>query len=371
MSPLRIALVITELEVGGAEQVLVRLATGLDRTRFTPVVYSLAPLPEAGDQLVRTLAAAGIKVHSLGARRWWHFPAAVRQLKQLLQQQRPQLAQLFLFHANVVGMLAARQAKVPHVLMGVRVADPSWWRGRLERTLASRASGVVCVSRAAADFCRQKHKFPAGKLIVIPNGIDIEHINRTTPCDTASLGIRAGGKLLTFIGRLNRQKDPGWLMRIAQAALPQLPDHELVIAGQGPLRRELEQSIAASPLAARIHLVGWRSDASSILAASELLLLTSQHEGMPNVVLEAMALGKPVMASRVEGVVELLGPAANDQTVAWRDTETFVQKLVALARDRVRCEQLGRANQIRAREKFAIGRMVADYAQLYQGLIES
>ena len=117
-----------------------------------------------------------------------------------------------------------------------------------------------------------------------------------------------------------------------------------------------------------MHVVGWRPDAASILAASQILLLTSRYEGMPNVVLEAMALGKPVMASRVQGVVELLGPAAAEQTAPWSDTAAFVQKLVPLARDSVRCEQLGQINQGRAREQFSIERMIGAYAQLYEGL---
>ncbi len=372
MSPLRIALVITELEVGGAEQALVRLATGLDRARFTPIVYSLSPLPTPGkDQLVGTLTEAGIEVHSLGASRWWHFTSAVRKLAKLLREQQPQIVQTFLFHANVVGLLAARQAKVPHVLMGVRVADPSWWRGGLERSLASRAGGVVCVSQAVADFCRQKHRFPAGKLVVIPNGINVDQVSRTPPIDPQKLGIPAGRKLLTFIGRLDRQKDPWWLFQIAPAALSQLPDHDLVIVGDERRRTGVEEVVNLLGLQGRIHAAGWRPDAQAILAASQMLLLTSRYEGMPNVVLEAMALGKPVMASRVEGVVELLGPGADEQTAAWRDTDAFVQQLVALARDPARCEQLGTLNQARAREHFSSAAMVAAYARLYEGLAGS
>ena len=370
MTPLRIALVITELEVGGAEQSLVRLATGLDRARFEPVVYSLAPLPPAGkDQLVRTLAEARIEVQSLGARRWWQFVSATRRLAGLLARQQPQIVQSFLFHANVVGVLAARRAKVPHVLLGIRVADPSWWRGMLERSLAGCASGIVCVSQAVADFCRRRHKFPAGKLVVIPNGIDVEQIGRTPPIDPASLGIPAGRKVLVFIGRLARQKDPGWLFRIASAALARLPNHDLVIVGGE--RSRVEEEVQLLSLQDRIRATGWRPDAQAILAASQILLLTSQYEGMPNVVLEAMALGKPVMASRVEGVVELLGPAAQEQTAAWRDTDVFVEQLVALALDPARCEQLGKLNQARAREHFAAQQMVAGYARLYQGLAGS
>jgi len=369
VTPLRIALVITELEVGGAEKCLVRLATGLDRARFSPVVYSLAPLPPAGkDQLVHTLSEARIEVHSLGAHRFWHFFSAMRKLAALFRQQQPQIVQTFLFHANVMGVMAARRTKVPHVLLGIRVADASWWRGALERSLAARASGVVCVSQAVADFCRSRHKFPAGKLVVVPNGIEVESVGRTPPIDLVALGISAGRKLLTFIGRLDQQKDPLMLLGIAEQCLPKLPDHDLVIVGEGPLRQGIERFIAGSSLRDRVHLLGWRPDALAVLAASEMLLLTSKYEGMPNVVLEAMALGKPVMASRVEGVVELLGAAADDQTAECDGNENFTRKLVALAADPARCDRLGRLNQARAREHYSVERMVSAYARLYEGL---
>jgi hypothetical protein len=157
VTPLRIALVITELEVGGAEQSLVRLATGLDRARFEPVVYSLAPLPPAGkDQLVRTLAEARIEVHSLGARRWWQFFLATRQLAKLLRRQQPQIVQSFLFHANVVGAMAARQANVPHVLLWpIRPGGAGRWSGRSLRgpaALSASAKRSPIFAASCTDF---------------------------------------------------------------------------------------------------------------------------------------------------------------------------------------------------------------------------
>lgn len=369
MPALRIALVITELDVGGAEQSLVRLATGLDRERFLPVVYSLAPLPPAGkDRLVQALRESDVQVHSLRVRRWWQCRRAVAELTRLLRQQEPEVVQSFLFHANTVGAWAARRAHVPHWLLGVRVADPTWWRGRIERWAAGRASGVVCVSQAVADHCRDRHGFPPSKLIVIPNGIEGDLLSRTPPSDSSKPGIASGRKLLAFIGRLERQKDPRWLLEIAHCALPQLPDYELVIVGEGPLRPELERTAGSLPESDRIRFMGWREDAATILAASQVLLLTSEHEGMPNVVLEAMALAKPVVATCAEGVVELLGASSDEQTAAWRDTSAFTAKLVAIARDPARCEHLGRLNQMRAREHFSSDAMVAAYSQLYERL---
>jgi glycosyltransferase involved in cell wall biosynthesis len=373
VTPLRIALVITELEVGGAEQSLVRLATGLDPARFAPVVYSLAPLPSPGnDRLVRELTNARIEVHSLNARGWWHFVPAVRQFRALLRRQQPQIVQTFLFHANVVGLLAARQASVPHVLLGVRVADPSWWRGTLERSLAGSASGVVCVSQAVADYCRQQHRFPAAKLIVIPNGIDVASIASTPPVDLTTSGIPAGKNVLAYVGRLAAQKGTDWLVRdVAPAVLAKLPDHHLLLVGDGPQRRELERIANRGEFAGRIHFAGQRNDALGIMAASQLLLLTSRHEGMPNTVLEAMALGLPVVATSAEGVEELLGEGADAHIASFGDTARFAARVIALAQDPSRRQAAGEYNAARAGDHFSLSAMVGSYARLYEGLAAS
>jgi glycosyltransferase involved in cell wall biosynthesis len=370
VSPLRLALVITELEVGGAEQCLVRLACGLDRAQFEPVVFCLGPLPPAGrDQLVRALAGADVEVHSLGARSLWHFPWAVRGLTRLLRRQQPEIVQTFLFHANVVGTLAARRAGVPHVLLGVRVADPSRWRGMLERASAARAAGVVCVSQAAADECRTRHKFPAGKLIVIPNGIDAEAVARTPPADLCGAGLPLGRRAITFVGRLDAQKGTDWLVRdVAPAILGKLPRHDLLLVGDGPQRPQLARLAREGGYGQRIHFALWRADALALMAASDLIVLPSRYEGMPNAVLEAMALARAVVATRAEGVCELLGPAAEQQTAAFGDTAGFASRVVGLIEDERRREQAGRENQRRAREQFSLATMIESYARLYRGL---
>ena len=125
---LRVALVITELDVGGAERQLVQLATGLDRRFFKPRVYALGAAPPPGrDTLVRELQAAEVPVDFLQARGWWDFGHTVERLATLLRQFEPQVMQTFLFHANVVGASAARQARVPCLSLGLRVNDPRWW----------------------------------------------------------------------------------------------------------------------------------------------------------------------------------------------------------------------------------------------------
>ena len=146
---------------------------------------------------------------------------------------------------------------------------------------------------------------------------------------------------MTYVGRLETQKGVRWLVETAPAWLGQLPDCDLLLVGKGPEREHLRRMSADRGIADRVHFAGWRSDVPAILARSDLVVLPSAWEGMPNVVLEAMASRLPVVASNVEGVAELLGPDADAQTVAHGDTTAFAAKVVGIMTDRGVGRRLG------------------------------
>src|SRR5580692_3741473 len=171
----RLALCITDLNVGGAERCLVEVATRLDRNRFSPVVYCLAATPRPGaPTLIPELQSAGLEVACLGARKATDFPATVARLAGMLRKRETQIVQTFLFHANLVGRFAAWRTGVPHVLCGIRVAErrSSWhlWLDRMTHRLVDR---YVCVSQSVADFTASTARLPADKFVVIPNGIAV------------------------------------------------------------------------------------------------------------------------------------------------------------------------------------------------------
>jgi glycosyltransferase involved in cell wall biosynthesis len=145
--------------------------------------------------------------------------------------------------------------------------------------------------------------------------------------------------------------------------------HDLLVVGHGPAREMLERMVAELGLSSWVRFVGWRSDVPSILAASDALILPSQWEGMPNVVLEAMAAGKPLVACQVEGVLEILGPLADPQTVPVGDAAAFVAKLAQIVEDPAHAEQLGAANRQRVEQHFSIERMAQQYDLLYTSLV--
>jgi glycosyltransferase involved in cell wall biosynthesis len=368
--PIRLAFVITELGPGGAEQCLVELATRLDRSLFSPVVYSLGPLPNSERQsLVNRLAEAGIPSHFLGFTSPWQYFGAVRELTKLLREQQPDIVQTFLFHANVVGTAAARAAGVRHIVTGLRVADPRWWRAAVERAMTKSADRYICVSQSVAEFYRRRG-FSAEKLVVIPNGIETLMWRDTKPKCLSEFGIPRGRRVLLFVGRLDKQKGMDLFFQELPTLFRDLPDHELLLVGDGPQATSLVRLARRLRVQERVHFLGWRADIPPIMAAADLLVLPSRWEGMPNVVLEAMAAGKPVIATQAEGTVELLGIAALEQTTPVGDGQRFRMRLTEITKDKLLAQDLGRRNQERA-EQFSLEAVVTRYWRLYQSLLKA
>ncbi len=370
MLPYRVALCITDLEVGGAEVALVELATRLDRARFWPVVYCLGPRPKGPEaSCAARLQAAGIAVHCLGARRWRDAAWAIPRLAGLLRAQRPHLVQSFLFHANLAGRIAARLAGVPRVVAGIRVAERhAAWHLWLDRLTARWVDRYVCVSQAVAEFSVRKGRLPRQRVVVIPNGVDATRYPASQAADLTQFGISPQSKVVAFVGRLEPQKGVDWLLETALRWLRPADCHLLVV-GQGPSYPELLAIARRLGLSSQVHFVGWRRDVPEILAASTLLVLPSRWEGMANVLLEAMASGLPVVATDVEGVREVLADSSDLQVVPFGDTERFAGRVKAILENPRLAASLGQANRKRVECAFSIEGTVASYQRLWESLI--
>jgi glycosyltransferase involved in cell wall biosynthesis len=278
--------------------------------------------------------------------------------------------QTFLFHANVLGAAAARRAGAPHVLAGIRVADPRRWRAWLERWACRRVERFVCVSERVAEHCRA-WGYPADKLTVIHNGIDWRRYAEAVPIALPQLGLPAGRRAIVFVGRLDPQKGLDDFLEMCPVIFRELPDHDLVLVGDGPRRHELACRARHLDIASRVHFTGWRSDVPEILAAAEMLVLPSRWEGMPNVVLEAMAAGKPVVATRVAGVEEALGELAEVQCVVPGDQRGFAGRICHFVRHPQEAQKVGQNNQRRVAEAFSVDAVADSYQALYWAILTS
>ena len=371
--PIRVAFCITELDPGGAERALVELVERLDRERFDPLVYCLGPRPTGnGVSLADRIEKSGAALHTFGARGVVQLPWIAAALARRMAADGPRILQCFLFHANVLGPWAARRAGVPHVLTGIRVAERrAGWHLRMARWADRWVERHVCVSHGVREFSRTTGGLAAEKLTVIPNGVDLARFAAAAAGLPDDLGIGPERRLIASVGRLDEQKGLAWLLPLLPEALAGLPMHDLLVVGSGPQRAALARSVRQLGLRERVHFVGFRSDVPAILAASEVLVLPSRWEGMPNVVLEAMAAGKPVVATDVEGVGEVLGPGGAQQVVRLDHAAAFVAKLRAILQNPSLAAELGSANRLRVEQMFSVKAMVAAYERLYLELADA
>ncbi len=360
---MRIDLVITELDTGGAEKCCVELAVFLSQRGHQIRVIALGPRPESSkDLLVQMLETNHIQSHFLGGKAWWMFPKVIWKLRRLFKSNRPDVVQSFLWHANVVSAWVAPLLGIPF-FAGIRVSEPLKNRHALDRWSVSRSIKAVCVSQGVADWCVQTEKMDASKLIVIPNGIAIPRDKQPIPLE--SHDVPANSRVLLFVGRLEHQKGVDVLVQRAESLLWRLPDHHLVFIGIGYLRQLVDTLARQQNLKGRVHCLGLRKDVRAWMARSELLLLPTRYEGMPNVILEAMVEGLPVVTTRVEGVAELLGEQLVTQSVAREAWDDFFELAFSMANSPELRKAIGSANRNRAELEFALADQLKQYEALY------
>jgi glycosyltransferase involved in cell wall biosynthesis len=363
--PTRIAFCITDLDAGGAERALVQIVTRLDRRRWEPHVFCL----DAGGVLVTELRSAGIDVVCLGAHRPRDF-LVVWPLYRRLAALRPAILQTFLFHANIVGRLAGAAARVPAIVSGIRVAEKrSRTRLWIDRMTDRLVTAHVCVSRDVADFSANHGGLPSEKMQVIPNGVDFERFANAAPTDLTQFGVPRGSRVLLFVGRLDPQKGPLQLLEAASELFADQADLHVVMVGDGPLASELREWTRARKLQSRVHFAGRQEDIAGLMRAADLFVLPSQWEGLPNVVLEAMAAGTPIVATAAEGVRDLLGEGKLGVVVPLNGEPRLPEAI----RNAFREKELRRETAVKAQgivqEKFTWPQVVANYEHFYAEIL--
>jgi len=306
----RTVLVTNGLARGGAETQLVRLAAALRARGDAVRILSILPTSAFADEVAAL--GVGVTVLAPGAR-----PGAAALLAAAvadLRRDRPDVLVSFVYQADVLARVAGRLAGVPVIVSSIRDerAGAGTRGGRARaRELLLRATDRLATltttnsTAAAASLVRRGVVSPR-RLRVVPNGLDAAAVARGPGVRErvrAAASVPPGALVWLAAGRLVAQKDHATLL----GALAARPGERLWIAGDGPLRAALERRVADLGVADRVALLGLREDLPDLLAGCDALVLPSAWEGLPNVVLEAMAASRPVVATRVGGVAELVG----------------------------------------------------------------
>ncbi|HUF48545.1 MAG TPA: glycosyltransferase [Vicinamibacterales bacterium] len=374
---IRIAHLITDLDVGGAEVMLARLLERMDRDRFDSEVISLI---EPGAVAPR-MAAAAVPVTSLGMRPGVPAPRGVVRLTRLLRRKRPDILQTWLYHADVLGTLAGAMARVPSVVWNIRAGDVDLSMygslSALTRKLGAVLSGwpevVVANSRAGRE-AHERLGYHPRRWLIIPNGIDTARF-RPQPADRdatrASLGVPAGALLVGTIARFDPVKGHERLIEAVGRVAASRPALHLLLAGRGVSagNAELAGWIARAHLDGRVTLLDERHDVERIDAALDVAVMPSTTEAFPNAVAEAMACGVPCVVSDVGDAAHLVGPTGwiGRRPLA-EDLANALDEALSSATERRR---RGDAARARIEAHFSLDRAVEAYANLYEGLAGS
>ena len=310
---LKVAHVIHSLGPGGAESVLVELAGVADTAGLDLVVIGLSPVARAVN--AEALRAAGVEVVELDLPRW--DPRAVLGTVSALRAHRPDVVHTHLKHADLVGTAAGTLLGLPVVSTLHIVEDaPVGALGGYKRAagLAARrrlAARTLALSTRQREWYEELAGSDAG-LVVLPNGV--ADPGTADAADRARLRTELGataGRPLVVSASLMRPEKGHALLLDAVALLPAGTDPVVALAGDGPLRAGLEARVAADPLLRdRVRFLGYRDDVPALLAAADLVLHTSLADALPTTLMQALAVGVPVVATRVGGIPDIIGDEA-------------------------------------------------------------
>ena len=403
---IRIVRIITRLNIGGPTIQAAVLSTQLDPRRFSTCLVVGASEAGEGDagEAVQRQGARIIRLASLRrAIHPWADVVTLGRLLRLLWRERPQIIHTHMAKAGTLGRLAAwlyntcgpgrapgARAVVIHTFHG-HVLDGYFapWMARIflaiERWMGRHTDCLVAVSRTIRDALLAKGIGRAGQWRVVPLGLDLSALAQLAPPPSMSGGASTVRYGLT--GRLVPIKNPGLFLEALAQTIREQPTNRItgLVVGDGPLRGELEAQARRLGLSNAVQFTGWRHDLPDVYAGVDVACLTSWNEGTPVALIEAMAAARPVVATAVGGVGDLLEEAGQAPAPiapgAFRRTDRgllvnpgdaggFAAALQAVAADGELCRELGRAGRAFVLERFTQHRLVRDITTLYEALLK-
>jgi len=378
----KILFIITGVGTGGAEMMLYKLLSGIDRTKFEPVVLSLLRKDCFGDQVVNKITALDIPIHSLGMEVGEFDIKKLPKLLDLVRQEQPDILQGWMYHANVAAQLASFLTfKFTPTIWNIRHSLHSLdyeKKGtamliRLLSKLSSFPVKIIYNSQVGATQ-HQKVGYKSPKTIVIPNGFDINIFQPSSANRDhlrQELGLAQDAFLIGRICRYHLMKDHETFLRAAALLLQDAPDLHFVLAGINVDHNNshLREVLNELNIGDRIHLLGERKDVPYLTSALDIAVSSSYFgEAFPNVIGEAMACEVPCVVTGVGDSALIVGdtgkivPPKNSRVLA-----NACQELIALGT--AGREALGKKARQKIIELYSLESIITQYEKLYQSIL--
>ena len=355
---------IPSLEYSGTSKQFSLLAAGLPRRRFE--VRALV-LGESGPQ-VDALRTSGVDVCQLGWRRFVDL-SVFRNLRQLLASFRPDVIHAWQpFSLRVLASAGGMTSRVIASAPTQRYRWRSSWQP-LDRWLLRRADRIVAIGSADAEHY-ERQQLPRERIVAVPPGI-VPWTNAVARAELCRrLGIENDARLIVCAGPLVAHKgfhDAIWTLEILRFLFENL---HLIFIGGGPDRPRLEQFVRAVEADSHVHFLGYQPDASALLGLGDVVWIPSRTHGGVQVALEAMAAGRPVVASRLPALAELVMDGETGFLIDPGDKVALARKTRFLFDDPKRRQQMGEAGRQRVERHFTAAQFVGRFARLYEEVAE-
>lgn len=379
----RVAVFLGNFAIGGAETQALELARRLPDHGWRPVFL----LAERHGELIAEAERLGSPVHGLGAEFarskanplfWANLGACIRRAAAIMTRERCCVAHCLLFWQEPIAVPAARLARPVRAVVTSRLQSGAYRDLRphyrmVQRMLNPFVDAVMVNSQGLRRDTLRRERLDPAKVHVIHNGVDCERFGAAAPAPVREEfpALRDAETIVAIVGRLKPEKRQDLFVRALALARREVPGLKALIVGAdlGGYQSRVEAVVRELGQQEAVAFAGARRDVERCLAACDFLALTSDSEGMPNVLLEAMAAGKAVLSTRVFGAEEIVRPGTNGWLVPVGDVEAMAEKMVQLARDREARETMGRAGQRVVRRRLSLDAMVEAHARMYERLL--
>lgn len=380
---IRVMRIVSRMNVGGPSVHVVLLNAGLDAERYDTLLVSGTEGGTEGS--LRDLATdRGLRLATIPELGREIAPASdlttLIKLYRLMRRERPHVVHTHMAKAGFVGRLAARLAGVPvvvhtfhgHVFHGYFSPRKTRAFLTMERVSARLSTRLITISPRLREEIAEFGVASAEKIEVIPLGFDLEPFAnqaRGTGEFRRSIGISEKAKIIGAVGRLVPIKNIPLLLEAVALASREHLDLHLALVGGGELRSELEERARALGIAERTIFVGWRRDLPNVYADLDAVVISSDNEGTPASLIEAMATGCPVVATRVGGVPDLIAEGETGRLTPPGDPEALAAALLALFREREQTTRMAALARQRVLDRHQASRLIGDIDRLYLQLL--
>lgn len=360
---IKVLQIVEDLKVGGLERVIQSLALGLPKERYDVQVWCLTKGGAVADELL----VAGVHVEILGMGPRCTLPFLLK-LRKKIKDSRIDILHAHGYTAATIGRTAGFLAGVPAMMAHMHSTYWGYTKKQLiiEKVISLATDKIICCSNAVADFVLGREKICPRKVTVVYNGVEdmcqpVERVMRT------ELGLSLDDFVIGVAASLVAHKGHSCFLEAMREVVKDNPTVKAVLAGDGPLRKELEDSVKKLGLTRNVIFCGIMGEMRPFFSSMDLVVLPSiEREGLPNTILEAMSAGKAVIASRLGGIPEALIDGETGLLVPPGDHAALAAAVLSLIHNRERLKKMGRDGRALYEKKFTRAEMINNISRIYE-----